>query len=111
MFILLLHSKTNGDLLVPTPTLHKPAPQPRIPVVLIVVAVLLVVALLLAPFIGRTPTSETPASGEVSSAGSDGAIARAFQNQQSGVQVTGAGFVTRILGDDNDGGQIGRAHV
>lgn len=32
-----------------------------------------------------------------------GEIESAFQNQQSGVQVTGEGIVTRILADDSDG--------
>ena len=33
------------------------------------------------------------------------AIARALENQQSGIQVAGAGEVTRILADDDDGGR------
>jgi len=33
------------------------------------------------------------------------AIARAYQNQQSSVQVRGEGVVTRILPDDRDGSQ------
>jgi hypothetical protein len=38
------------------------------------------------------------------SAGHD-TIAAAFENRQSGIQVTGAGNVVRILADDNDGGR------
>ena len=30
-------------------------------------------------------------------------IASAFRNQQSGIQVTGEGVVSRVLSDDNDG--------
>ena len=33
------------------------------------------------------------------------AIAAAFENRQSGIQVTGAGVVVRILADDDDGGR------
>jgi hypothetical protein len=33
------------------------------------------------------------------------AIAAAFENRQSGIQVAGAGIVVRILADDNDGGR------
>ena len=33
------------------------------------------------------------------------AIAAAFENRQSGIQVTGAGNVVRILADDNEGGR------
>lgn len=95
----------NVDFLAPTPTLPKPALRRHTPAILVVLAVLFVVALALAPLVGRTLSSETPASGEGSSAVSDGAIASAFQNQQSGVQVTGSGVVTRILDDDTEGGR------
>ncbi len=101
---------TNVDFLAPTPTIAKPAPQQRAPKrrspgILIVLAGLFVVALLLVPFIGRTQTSEAPTGGQVSSASSDDAIANAFNNQRSGLQVTGSGVVERILDDDVDGGR------
>ncbi len=35
----------------------------------------------------------------------DAAIAGAFQNHQSGIQVTGKGVVTSVLSDDNVGGR------
>ena len=38
-----------------------------------------------------------------SSASGDAAIARAFADHSSGVQVAGDGVVTRILSDDNEG--------
>jgi len=37
------------------------------------------------------------------SASADSAIATAFQNQQSNVQVQGSGRVSKVLADDNDG--------
>jgi len=51
---------------------------------------------------GGTPTlagSATPAA----SAARHDAIAAAFDDRQSGVQVAGEGIVSRILSDDNDG--------
>jgi hypothetical protein len=48
-------------------------------------------------------TVSSPPSG--SSASGDQAIASAFASQQSGVQLTGEGVVTRVLPDDNEGGR------
>ena len=42
-------------------------------------------------------------SGAVVSAADDGAIRDAFESQQSGVEVSGAGTVSRILDDDREG--------
>jgi len=47
-------------------------------------------------------SAHVPASGPASA---EDALVRAFRAQQSGVQVTGEGVVTRILPDDNDGGR------
>jgi len=38
-----------------------------------------------------------------SARGADQAVAAAYENQQSNVQVQGSGRVTRVLADDNDG--------
>jgi len=40
-----------------------------------------------------------------SSSSSDKVLARLFQQQKSGVQVTGEGTVDKVLADDNDGGR------
>jgi hypothetical protein len=45
------------------------------------------------------------AQNAASSATRDATLATAFRDHQSGVQVTGAGTVTRVLSDDNDGGR------
>lgn len=48
------------------------------------------------------PQFEAPAT-ESTEAGSNDALASAYAEQRSGVQVTGEGSVTRILGDDSLG--------
>ena len=46
------------------------------------------------------PVATSPAAGT-----GDSALARAFQDQQSGVEVEGAGTVVRLLSDDVEGGR------
>ncbi len=45
------------------------------------------------------------AGGVTPVASGDAALARAFSERTSGLQVTGTGTVTRILPDDNEGGR------
>lgn len=46
----------------------------------------------------------SPGASPDGSTSADRALADAYADQRSGVQVTGAGTVTRILADDNEGG-------
>ncbi len=50
-----------------------------------------------------TAAPSVDSGGSVESAALDGSLAAAIEAQQSGVQVTGAGTVSRLLADDNDG--------
>jgi len=51
-----------------------------------------------------TPSrTDVPESGAYPSAADGGAVAEAFESRQSGVEVSGEGIVSRILGDDDDG--------
>lgn len=61
---------------------------------------------------GKAPARKPEPSAKTSGGGSGGtaaapatsdAIARAFANHESGVQVSGQGTVSRVLADDNDG--------
>jgi uncharacterized protein DUF3465 len=47
--------------------------------------------------------TDVPESDTYPSAAYSDAVAEAFENQQSGIEVSGEGTVSRILGDDNDG--------
>ena len=51
---------------------------------------------------GGQPTEQRQV-GAPSLSGGNEAVAAAFQEQRSGVQVSGEGVVTKILSDDNDG--------
>jgi Protein of unknown function (DUF3465) len=51
-----------------------------------------------APLVDQGATRERVAAG-----GSDSAIARAYRQRQSNIQVQGTGTVRRVLADDNDG--------
>jgi len=86
------------------PRAASPAPKsrPRVPAILVIMVGLLVVTLLLAPMAARLGQDPEPGSSRTS-ASADDAIARAFQNQSSGVQVSGQGVVERVLSDDTDG--------
>lgn len=52
-----------------------------------------------------SPEADTPSgsSGEQAAARTDDAIAQAYRNGTSGVEVVGAGVVERVLPDDSDG--------
>ncbi len=50
-----------------------------------------------------SPAATSPSDASVVETSTDDVIARAFDEQQNGVQVTGEGVVTRVLSDDNDG--------
>lgn len=52
---------------------------------------------------GPTPAPEPDTVAPSASSASDKAAARAFQNHTSGVRLTGAGVVSKVLSDDNDG--------
>jgi hypothetical protein len=67
---------------------------------LLFVAIALAAAYFGAVEIGLVPGKQ-PASTSASSA--DQALAAAFENQQSNIQVQGGGQVSRVLPDDNDG--------
>jgi len=62
----------------------------------------LAIAIAAAVYFGRGQFSEPDSLHEQSAVAED-ALARAFRDQASGVQVTGEGVVIKILGDDNDG--------
>jgi hypothetical protein len=63
---------------------------------------LLAIAIAAAVYFGRGQFIEPDSLHESSTVAED-AIARAFRDQTSGVQVTGEGVVIKILDDDNDG--------
>ena len=63
---------------------------------LVVIAIALVAA-----YFGGTHSGLIPQQHEAS--GSDRALAAAFENQRSNVQVQGSGQVSKVLPDDNDG--------
>ena len=62
----------------------------------------LAIAIAAAVYFGRGQFSEPDSLHEQSAVAED-AIARAFRDQASGVQVTGQGVVIKLLDDDNDG--------
>ncbi len=64
---------------------------------------LFVVTLMLVPFAMRSGQVSEPTSSRTPVAVADDAIAIAFRNGQSGVQVSGQGVVERVLSDDTDG--------
>ncbi|MDA3935332.1 MAG: DUF3465 domain-containing protein [Actinomycetota bacterium] len=68
-------------------------------------APLLLAVLAALMLIGCSPsnTATSPSSTVVVEGATDEAIANAFAEKQNDVQVTGAGVVTRVLSDDNDG--------
>ena len=63
---------------------------------------ILAIAIAAAVYFGWSQFNE-PDSVHQPSAIADDAIASAFRNQTSGIQVTGEGTVTKILADDDDG--------
>lgn len=75
----------------------------RVPAIVVILLVLLVVSLLMTPFIGavRGVSEKLPLS--VSAVSANDAISSAFLEQRSGVQVSGAGTVERVLPDDTNG--------
>lgn len=97
------------ELLFMTPTRSvKPPNEPahrslRLPrVALVISALILATAVVFGISFGSSPvTGSRPISSP--SASADQAIASAFSNQQSGVQVAGEGVVIRVLSDDVDG--------
>jgi hypothetical protein len=70
---------------------------------------LFVAIALAAAYFGAVETGLLPArrdastSTSVSASNADQALAAAFDNQQSNVQVQGSGAVVKVLADDNDG--------
>lgn len=62
----------------------------------------LALAIVAAVYFGRGQFSQ-PENFHEPSAVADDAIASAFRNQTSGIQVMGEGVVTKILADDDDG--------
>lgn len=65
-----------------------------------------VAIVLIAAYFGSIESTFTPTphgDAVASSNGSDQALAVAFENRQSNLQVQGSGRVIRILSDDNDG--------
>jgi len=62
----------------------------------------LAIAIAAAVHLGRGQFTEPDRLHEPSAVAED-ALARAFRDQTSGIQVTGEGVVTKILDDDNDG--------
>ncbi len=65
-------------------------------------ALLLAIAVIAVVYVGREQVNETRAVVEPSASGNQ-AVASAFQEHRSGVQVTGEGIVTKVLPDDDDG--------
>ena len=65
-------------------------------------ALFLAIAVIAVVYVGREQVDDTRTVVEPS-APSNEAVASAFQEQRSGVQVTGEGIVTKVLPDDNDG--------
>jgi len=63
---------------------------------------LLAIAIIAALYFGWDQT-RGPEQLQVPATVADDAIASAFREQKSGVQVTGEGVVVKILSDDNDG--------
>ena len=70
--------------------------------VLTLVALLLVVWFARQEFTGSRPDPASPPVATAADAGTE-AIAQAYADQASGLQVTGAGVVVKVLRDDNDG--------
>lgn len=80
-----------------------PGGLPRIPAILIIMVGLFVATLVLVPFLSGVTQERERTSTQAPVASADDAIARAFQGQQSGVQVGGQGVVERVLSDDTNG--------
>jgi len=75
-----------------------------LPLALVVSALLLAMAVIAAQFVGGGQVNETHPVLSPSTS-TDEAVASAFREQRSGVQVAGEGVVTRVLPDDTDGGR------
>lgn len=85
-----------------TPTRAAATPPKRIRITPALAAVLVAAAIALPVFAGLSQVGKTDPVASAP-AQTDQAIASAFREQQSGIQVTGEGTVTRILSDDTDG--------
>lgn len=97
------------DVLFLTPTgpakrlQKRPERSSFIPIALAVLALLFGVAAVLVQSCGSGQFTDQRTTESPVTTSSDRVIADAFQNQRSGVQVTGEGIVTRVLSDDNEG--------
>jgi hypothetical protein len=78
--------------------------QRALPVVLGISALVLALAVLGVAFVGSRQLNQTRVTAVVS-APSDAAIASAYQERRSGVQVAGQGVVVSVLPDDSAGGR------
>lgn len=89
-----------------TPTRPVIDTSTRVPVAVLVAGLVVALAIVGATFVGWSRVSATRVASvpapAVSTSG-DNTIALAFQQQASGIQVTGEGVVTRVLADDNEG--------
>jgi len=74
----------------------------RLHIALVISVLLLALAAARAVFVGSGPVNGTHTVSSPATS-SNSAIASAFRDQRSGVQVTGEGIVTRVLSDDNTG--------
>ena len=76
--------------------------------IIVLVALLLAALLARQELAGQRPEAAgqdaaNPSVAEVATDGGTEAIAAAYADQRSGLQVTGAGVVVKVLPDDNDG--------
>jgi cold shock CspA family protein len=92
--------------MAPTAPAQAVSAPPRRPLSLpipLAIAVLLLAVLAFAGLSAMTAQVDHPRAVPRAASASDQALDAAFKNQQSGVQVTGSGVVTRVLSDDNEG--------